>query len=293
MHEPEEVEGGREGSSCTFDINHLANAYVHVVMEVDLPSHTYGIAKKASDSVAVTLSDHGRVDIIDCIGSTKTLSGLSSRSYFDIAMHCNGNMVISHDSRSEIDIHAADGQKLFSIPVQSGNYRFRLRLSVGPSNEIIVANGSKMVFIYDYDPSGKYLKCTVPTEKNPSRQAFVTRSGVVVSSSCDLGLLSVLTVYDRDGRAGNSLKGNHDEYLYAAADDQDIVYVATVNKGMGKVSIALYELDHLNLIEKHRFEEMKLCIRDKRCYLVSLNPSMLAFACYDKLYFIGVRSLIP
>ena len=272
----------REG---LIDINNIANAYVHVLMEVDLPSHTYGIAKKGSDSVAVTLSDHVRVDIIDCIGSTETLSGLPSRSYFDIAIHCNGNMVISHDSRSEIDIHAADGQKLFSIPIQSGKYRFRL--SVGPSNEIIVATGSNKVYIYD--PSGKYLKCTVPTEKNLSRQALVTKSGVVVSSSCDLGLLSVLTVYDKDGRAGSSLTGNHDEYLYAAADDQDIIYVATVNKGMGKVSIALYELDHLNLIEKHRFEEIKLCIRDKRCYLVSLNPSMLVFACYEKLYFIGVK----
>ena len=99
----------------------------------------------------------------------------------------------------------------------------------------------------------------------------------------------MLTVYDRDGRAGNSLTGNHDEYLYAAADDRDIVYVATVNKGTGNVSIALYELDHLNLIEKHRFEEIKLCIRDRRCYLVSLSPSMLAFACYEKLYFIGVK----
>ena len=155
----------REGLLCTFDINNLANAYVHVVTEVNLPSHTYGIAKKENGRVAVTLSDHGRVDIIGYIGSSETLCGLPSRRYFDIAMHRNGNLVISHDSRSEIDIHSADGTKLSSIPIQWSNYRFRL--SVGPSNEIIVANGSKRVFIYD--PFGRYKKCTVPTEKNLSR----------------------------------------------------------------------------------------------------------------------------
>ena len=58
-------------------------------------------------------------------------------------------------------------------------------LNVGPSNEIVVSNGRKEIYIYD--PSGKVLKHTVPTAKNVSRQAFVTRSGVIVSSSCYLG----------------------------------------------------------------------------------------------------------
>ena len=111
---------------------------------------------------------------------------------------------------------------------------------------------------------------------------------MIVSSSCELGNPSILTVYDRDGRAGSSVTGNPGESLYAAADDQDRIYVAAVDKRNGTVSITLYKLDRLNLIEKHTFEELKLYIPETRCSLVSLSRNMLAFASDRKLYFLGV-----
>ena len=88
------------------------------------------------------------------------------------------------------------------------------------------------------------------------------------------------------GRAGSSLTANQDEFLYAAADDQDRIYVAAVNQNTGKVLITLYELDQLNLTEKYRFQDMKLTISNSWCYMVSLSQRMLAFACDKKLYFL-------
>ena len=278
---------GKVANDDLLDLGEIAasNRCLRIVKDVDLPCSTIGIAKKSEDSVAVALFNCNCVDIINCIGIRVPLASLPSLSYRDIAFQGNGNMVTSRDSYTEIHTRDAHGSKLstFNIPRSSGYYPV---LNVGPSNEIVVSNGRKEIWIYD--PSGTVLKHTVPTAKNVSSQAFVTRSGVIVSGSCELDSPSVLTVYDMDGRAGSSLIGNPGEYLYAAADDQDRIYVAAVNYDTDTVSITLYTLDGLNLIEKHRFEELKLCIEDDWCYLVSLSRNMLAFASHTKLYFIGV-----
>ena len=134
---------------------------------------------------------------------------------------------------------------------------------------------------------GEVLTHTVPTKNNISTQAFVTKSGAIVSSSCDQTNPSILTVYDRDGRMGSSLKGNLYEYLFAAADDQDRIYVATVNTSTSKVSIMLYELEDLNLIDKYRFEQMPVSI-GASCSMASLSRNLLALAGGNKLYFIKV-----
>ena len=177
------------------------------------------------------------------------------------------------------------GGKLSTLNIPPGSYYPIVSLS--PSNEIIVANGKNEIYIYN--PSGNVLKQTVPTVKNISRQAFATKSGVIVSSSCN-GTPSVLTVYDREGRAGSSLTANQDEFLYAAADDQDIIYVAAVNTNTGKVAITLYKLDELSLTEEYQFKDIQLTIINSWCYMVSLSRRMLAFACEEKLYFLEVSA---
>ena len=283
------VDHGKVANDALLDLGEieLSNRCLRIVKEVDLPCYTRGMAKKSEDSVAVALLDCKRVDIIHCTGIRGPLAGLPSLPYWDIAIQGNGNMVTSYDSCTEIHIHDANGFKLSTINIPRSKY-YNPTLNVGPSNEIVVSNGINKIYIYD--PSGNVLKHTVPTANNVSRQAFVTRSGVIVSSSCDVGnpWASVLTVYNMDGRAGSSLTGNPGECLYAEADDQDRIYVAAVNMKNGSVSITLYTLDGLNLIEKHRFEELKLCIKIDWCYLVSLSRNMLAFASHNKLYFIGV-----
>ena len=97
-----------------------------------------------------------------------------------------------------------------------------------------------------------------------------------------------MTVYDRDGNAGKSLQAPNDVLLYAAVDEQDRVYVASVDRKNGNVVIRLYDLDGLNLKERVEFNVLNLTLEDPWCYLVSLSPDMLAFARDKKLYFIKV-----
>ena len=77
-------------------------------------------------------------------------------------------------------------------------------------------------------------------------------------------------------------------FLFAAVDEQDRVYVASVDRKYDNVVIRLYDLDGLNLKERVEFKVLNLKLSYDWCYLVSLSPDMLAFACDKKLYFIKV-----
>eukprot|EP00057_Strongylocentrotus_purpuratus_P028145 XP_011682619.1 PREDICTED: E3 ubiquitin-protein ligase Midline-1-like [Strongylocentrotus purpuratus] len=161
-----------------------------------------------------------------------------------------------------------------------------IRLNRSPSDEILIASSEKKVYIYD--PTGSTPKHIVPTKHNDTKQVSGTRSGLIVTSSCDYTDPSVVTVYDRDGNAGKSLQAPDGVHLYAAVDEQDRVYVASVDVPNGNVVIRLYDLDGLNLKERVEFNIINMTLDHYWCYLVSLSPDMLAFACYKKLYFIKV-----
>ena len=93
----------------------------------------------------------------------------------------------------------------------------------------------------------------------------------------------MVTVYDRDGNAGKSLQAPNDVLLYAAVDEQDRVYVASVDRKNGNVVIRLYDLDGLNLKERVEFNALNLTLGVLTwCYLVSLSPDMLAFASFTR-----------
>ena len=77
-------------------------------------------------------------------------------------------------------------------------------------------------------------------------------------------------------------------FLYAAVDEQDRVYVASVDDENGNVVIRLYDIDGLNMKERVEFNVLSLKLGFNWCYLVSLSPDMLAFGCCNKLYFIKV-----
>ncbi|XP_030849546.1 probable E3 ubiquitin-protein ligase MID2 [Strongylocentrotus purpuratus] len=124
-------------------------------------------------------------------------------------------------------------------------------------------------------------------EHNATRQVSSTRSGLIVTSSCNINP-SVVTVYDRDGNAGESVRAPDHVCMFAAVDEQDIVYVASVDSKNENVVFRLYDLDGLNLKERVEFNVLNLKLRYTWCYLVSLSPDMLAFACDKELYFIKV-----
>ena len=56
-------------------------------------------------------------------------------------------------------------------------------------------------------------------------------------------------------------------YQYAAVDEQDRVYIASVDRNNGNVAIRLYDLDGLNLKERVEFNVLNLTLGGTWCYI--------------------------
>ncbi|XP_063965473.1 E3 ubiquitin-protein ligase TRIM71-like [Lytechinus pictus] len=255
-----------------------------VIQCVDLRGGMYGMARYSNSTVAIGYGDYAQgIDIIDSNGGKQQYSNtpLSDMKCSDLVLQRDGSLCVS-TGKTEAHIYSPLGSRKATIHVR--NNRYLLRVNSSPSDEIIITNYRKQVYIYD--PTGSTLKHTVQT-KHYTRQASTTRTGLIVTSSC-WGDPSVVTVYDRDGNAGKSLQAPQGVYTYAAVDEQDRVYIASVDWKNGKVVIRLYDLDGLNLKERVEFNALDMTLGWNWCYLVSLSPDMLAFASYMKLYFIKV-----
>ncbi|XP_030834999.1 E3 ubiquitin-protein ligase TRIM71-like [Strongylocentrotus purpuratus] len=255
---------------------------VQVIQCVDLRGKMRGMTPYSDDSVAIGyLNKHG-IDILDSAGKQEQYANIpSNMECYDLVFQQDRSFCVS--TRIKIDIYSPNGSRKSTVHAESIGY---LTLNKSPLEEILIANYDKKVYIYD--PTGSTLTHTVQTKHNETRQVSATRSGLIVTSSCNYINPSVVTVYDRDGNAGKSLQAPEDVYLYAALDEQDRVYVASVDRRKGNVVIRLYDLDGLNLKERVEFNVLTLTLGDSWCYLVSLSPDMLAFACDKKLYFIKV-----
>ncbi|XP_041480308.1 E3 ubiquitin-protein ligase TRIM71-like [Lytechinus variegatus] len=253
---------------------------MEVITCVDLRGLMLGMTRYSNSTVAIGYGGYAQgIDIIDSNGGKQRYRNtpLSDMNCYDLVLQRDGALCVSTGSR-EAYIYSSLGSRKATIHVRNNEYF--LRVSRSPSDEIIITNYGKQVYIYD--PTGSTLKHTVQT-KHDTRQASTTRTGLIVTSSCYTNP-SVVTVYDRDGNAGESLQAPEDVYPYAAVDEQDRVYVASV----GSVVIRLYDLDGLNLKERVEFKALDMTLKDYWCYLVSLSPDMLAFACGKNLYFIKV-----
>nr|XP_054768840.1 uncharacterized protein LOC129276487 [Lytechinus pictus] len=256
---------------------------MEIIQCVDLRGMMLGMTRHSNSTVAIGYEYERGIDIIDSNGGKQRYSNtpLSDMRCCDLVFQRDGVLCVS-TGKTEAHIYSPLGSRKATIHVR--NNRYLLKLNKSPSDEIIITNYGKQVHFYD--PSGSTLKHTVQT-KHKTWQASTTRTGLVVTSSC-WGDPRSVTVYDRDGNAGESLQASRGVSLYAAVDEQDRVYVASVDMDNSSVVIRLYDLDGLNLKERVEFNALNMTLGWSCCYLVSLSPDMLAFACNKKLYFIKV-----
>ncbi|XP_030835928.1 tripartite motif-containing protein 54-like [Strongylocentrotus purpuratus] len=258
---------------------------LQVIQCVDLRGSMSGMTQYSDDSVAIGFSDTHGIDIINSAGKKHQYANIpSSMKCYDLVFQQDRSLCISTGS-TEAHVYSPNGSKKSTIQVKSYGYNY-LKLNKSPSDEILIANSKKKVYIFDQ--TGSPLKHTVQTTHNETRQISATRWGLIVTSSCCYTNPSVVAVYDRGWNAGKSLQAPSGVHLYAALDEQDRVYVASVDGKNGNVVIRLYDLDGLDLKERVEFNALTMTIGSDWCYLVSLSPDMLAFACDKKLYFIKV-----
>ncbi|XP_041480550.1 E3 ubiquitin-protein ligase TRIM71-like [Lytechinus variegatus] len=258
---------------------------MEVIQCVNLRGVMWGMAQYSLSTVAIGYGWDARgIDIIDSNGGKQRYRNtpLSDMECFDLVLQRDGALCVS-TGYTEAHIYSPLGSTKATIHVRNDTYCY-LRVNRSSADEIIITNYEKQIYIYD--PTGSTLKHTVQT-KHSTDQASTTRTGLIVTSSCDANP-SVMTVYDRDGNAGESLQAPKGVYLYAAVDEQDRVYVASVDTKNSSIVIRLYDLDGLNLKERVEFNALDMTLCSSGCYLVSLSPDMLAFACDKKLYFIKV-----
>ncbi|XP_030835943.1 tripartite motif-containing protein 45-like [Strongylocentrotus purpuratus] len=260
-----------------------ADPKLQVIQCVDLQEMMYGMTKYSDDIAAIGYWDAHGIDIIDTAGNKHQYANIpSNMKCYDLVFQQDRSLCVTTGCK-EAHIYSPNGSRKSTITVKSNsNY---LKLNRSPSDEILIVNYDKKVYIYD--PTGSTLKHTIPTKHSKTGQVSATRSGLIVTSSCDIKP-SVVTVYDRDGKACKSLQALNGVLLYHAVDEQDMVYVASVDRVNGNVVIRLYDLDGLNLKERAEFNALTMTIGSDWCYLVSLSPDMLAFSSYNKLYFIEV-----
>ncbi|XP_041480662.1 E3 ubiquitin-protein ligase TRIM71-like [Lytechinus variegatus] len=257
---------------------------MEVIHCVDLRGVMFGMTRHSNSTVVIVYGSNARgIDTIDSNGGKQLYKNIpiSDMECYDLVLQRDGALCVSTGT-TDAYVYSPLGSRKATIHVRdNGNF---LRVNRSPSDEIIITNYGKQVFIYD--PTGSTLKHTVET-KHDTCQASTTRTGLIVTSSC-WDVPSVVTVYDRDGNAGESLQAPRDVFLYAAVDEQDRVYVASVDMKNNNVVFRLYDLDGLNLKERVEFKVLHMTLGLNLCNLVSLSPDMLAFACYKKLYFIKV-----
>ncbi|XP_030835931.1 tripartite motif-containing protein 45-like [Strongylocentrotus purpuratus] len=223
---------------------------LQVMQCVDLRGKMYGMTQYSNDSVAIGYGDTHGIDTIDSAGKKHQYEKIpSNMTCSDLVFQQDRSLCISTGSTELAHIYSPNGSRKSNILVKNNGYVY-LTLNRSPSDEILITTGKKQVYIYN--PTGSTLKQTVPTPQKDTRQVSATRSGLIVASSCCYTIPSVVTVYDRDGNAGKSLQAPDDVHLYAAVDEHDRVYVASVDRKKGNVVIRLYDLDGLNLKESRR-----------------------------------------
>ncbi|XP_041480503.1 E3 ubiquitin-protein ligase TRIM71-like [Lytechinus variegatus] len=261
-----------------------SDSKMEVIQCVDLREWMQGMTRYSHSTVAIGYgSDAQGIDIIDSNGGKQRYRNtpLSDMTCYDLILQRDGALCVS-TGNTEAYIYSPLGSRKATIHVRDNLYFLRVNRS--PTDEIIITKYGKQVYVYD--PTGSILKHTVQT-KHHTYQASTTWTGLIVTSSCHADP-SVVTVYDRDGNAGESLQAPRGVYLYAAVGEQDRVYVASVDEKNNSVVIRLYDLDGLNLKEGVEFNALDMTLGRSWCYLVSLSPDMLAFASWKKLYFIKV-----
>ncbi|XP_030832683.1 E3 ubiquitin-protein ligase rnf168 isoform X1 [Strongylocentrotus purpuratus] len=259
-----------------------------IVKEAELPG-IFGMAAISQDSVVIGYGQNGA----ECSSlSGESASHLDGGVVYDIACLTHGRSAVS-DSDGICSIYDAQGIQGIQYQYNQGfGYRYHFKLCSDQHDNIYAVNGNPEIYIFS--GSNPNPQTIIPTGKVQSKQICVTKTGVIIIcgivKSKAIHTLRSVTVYDREGHMGSSIKSNNMliEYLYAAVDSRDRVLVARIKDRSDVLRLTRYTLQGVTLTKEVMFKQLRLphsfvsCL----CYMVSLSPSMIAFSTGKHLYFI-------
>ncbi|XP_030840651.1 E3 ubiquitin-protein ligase TRIM71-like [Strongylocentrotus purpuratus] len=264
------------------DLGRISSPRMAIGKVVDLPYPMSGITRLSDDSILV---GYGKsrcdADKVENNGNVQSCRQ-NSFHFYDIAIQ-SISQILAPLNRGRLSFFSAKDWSRRSDKAFSNDTGYSYPyLTVSSENEIIAANRNDRIHILD--PTVSRIKHSITTV-DKANQALATKSGVIVSSSCS-NTPSVVRLYDRDGKSGDPIAAKEGEYLYPAVDEENRVFIASVNKPAGRIQITLYLPEGLKLKKVVEFEELELTLNSAWCYLVSLSRNKLAFACDTKVYFL-------
>ncbi|XP_003729738.2 E3 ubiquitin-protein ligase TRIM33-like [Strongylocentrotus purpuratus] len=127
--------------------------------------------------------------------------------------------------------------------------RHRQKIEAISSSVSLVANGRSRHLEKDSLAAHSLISSELEgllEEAIDEKSVTVLMTRVIISSSCN-NIPSRVRVYDRYGESGDPISAKEGEYLYPAVDEEDRVFIASVNQPAGRIQITLYRPEGLKL----------------------------------------------
>ncbi|XP_071494896.1 uncharacterized protein [Diadema antillarum] len=258
---------------------------VAVLAEVNLPGRAVGMAKMTRDRVVVTFGRFASGAFSYSLGGSQSphLSENEGKVY-DIVFLSDGRSVAAL-ADGILKVYNSDGSPTdISLVSQNNAEGYYSRLCRDECNRILAVNRTNQIVIHslgdDCPPRVVSTGSLIP------RQVNVTKTGLIITSTCDI-VPSRVTVFDSTGHMGSTLESiGYPEYLFATLDLHDRMLVARVMAQ--SIKLSLYTLDGTRLVQQVEWPELFLRgITPSWCYMAYLSCNTLALAS-SKLYFIHI-----
>ena len=266
--------------------------YLTILKEIDLPAGLRGITRLSDDTVvigygsaipgaqAISVTGDMRVFLDETIGAVRDITILSDRS-----------IVVSH-GKDIIRVYDKTG---FPTDVQFHSDKCRESYMICSDKYDNVYGVNFTNGIYVFQAGTETPLQVIPTGGLEPCQVCATTTGKLItrSYSTTVPQMNAITLYDRNGTRGNCIKATEGyEYLQAAVDSLDRVFVGRVHASSGTFRLTIYRLEGLCFVEEVRFKDLKLPLKPHHGwhYMVCLTPHLLALGTMDKkLYFIHIH----
>lgn len=261
----------------------------NVVTVVKIPRRSCnvnGMAAQSKDSVVVGFGWDGKGSDCFSVSGDKTQHLKAAvGNVCDITFLSDGKSVVSLGNNTG-RVYDPDGTQTDT------KYTFiqglgHACLCTDQQDNVYVVNGNPSIYIFKGNTKDPHT--VVPTGEILPLQVCVTKTGVMVTSTCNF-TRGRITVYDKTGSVGSSIvaagsdndEDNEDgECLYAAVDERDRVLIARVRRWSSVVSLTRYSLEGTKLVEEVAFGDVTIQHQIDMacwCYIVTLTPKMVVFA---------------
>ena len=228
-----------------------------VLKMLELPGEVRGMARLSDDTVVIGYgSSKSGADAVSISGAKKQYLNENIGPVYDIAILSDGRPVVSHGT-AVIRVY---NQQSFLTDIQFYTKKecADYHICIGGTDNVYAANNLNSIFIFQQGKETPHE--VVPLDRQYAIQVGVTTTGMMIIRN-----QHAITLYDRYGNKGDTITAseNH-EFLHAAVDSQDRVFVGQIFLYTGRFKLSIYKIEDQRFIVLKKFKEVQLVIPDWR-----------------------------